>query len=111
MIIGTDLMSNEGIDLLFTEGRIRMGSSNDEHDYIPMKTSGTLSDLKTCNIIYDMHASSVVLREEEERQSKIYGANYSKVDINAMVNNLDIKQDTKRKLTKTLKKFTTLFGG
>ena len=28
-----------------------------------------------------------------------------------MVNNLDIKRDTKRKLTKTLKKFSTLFGG
>ena len=88
MIIGTDLMSDVGIDLLLTEGRIRMGSSPDEHDYIPMKTLGMLSDLKTCNIIYDMHASSVILREEEERQSKILDANYSKVDIDAMMNKI-----------------------
>ena len=111
MIIGADLMSDIGIDLLFTEGKIRMGTSPDEHDYILMKDVGTLSDHDTCNIIYDMHTSSVILREEEDRQSRILDADYSKVDIDAMVNNLDIRRDTKRKLTQTLKKFGTLFGG
>ena len=47
MIIDSDLMSNLGIDLLFTEGRICMGSSADEYDYVPMKTLGTLSDHDT----------------------------------------------------------------
>ena len=31
MIIGADLMSDIGIDLLFTEGKIRMGTSPDEY--------------------------------------------------------------------------------
>ena len=38
-------------------------------------------------------------------------ADYSKVDIPAMVNELDITEASKKKLITTLQKFPTLFGG
>ena len=38
-------------------------------------------------------------------------SNYSKVNIHEIVDGLDIHQDLKRELKKTLKKFPTLFGG
>ena len=47
----------------------------------------------------------------EEGVEKILDSDYSKVDINKMVDGLDIHWDSKRELKKTLKKFPTLFGG
>ena len=46
----------------------------------------------------------------EERQNKVLDADYSAVDIPAMVNGLDILSDTKIKLRRTLEKFWELFG-
>ena len=113
MIIGSDIMSDLDIDLLFSESRIRIGppSKPEEYDYIPMKELGILSDHKVCSMLYDMHTQAPILQQEEERQSKILDANYTKVDIDAMVEKLDVKRDIKRKLSKTLKQFKTLFGG
>jgi hypothetical protein len=53
---------------------------------------------------------SPILKEHEERQAAILDANYSKVDINIMVDELGIKELSKVKLKVTLKKFPTLFG-
>ena len=58
-----------------------------------------------------MHLDSLILKETEEKVKKILDSDYSKVDINKMVNGLDIHWDSKRELKKTLKKFPTLFGG
>ena len=51
------------------------------------------------------------LQTEEERQSKILEADYSKVDIEAMVKGLDIPNDLKEKLKTVLLKHDTLFSG
>ena len=58
-----------------------------------------------------MHLDLLILKETEEQVKKILDSDYSKVDINEMVNGLDIHWDSKRELKKTLKKFPTLFGG
>ena len=48
---------------------------------------------------------------EEDRQRKILDADYSKVDIDQMVNGLDIAKASKTKSKQSLNKFSTLFGG
>ena len=47
----------------------------------------------------------------EERQDRILDANYTKVDIDEMVDGLDIQNSSKRSLKSMLKKFPKLFGG
>ena len=47
----------------------------------------------------------------EERVEKILDSDYSRVDIDEMVDGMDIHRDSKRELKKILKKFPTLFGG
>ena len=75
MIIGSDLMSDLDIDLLFSEQRIRIGKQPEDYDYIPMKTLGELSDPEACNLIYEMHIQHPILQQEEQRQAKILDAN------------------------------------
>ena len=76
-----------------------------------MKTLGTLSDKETCSMIYDLHTISPIFQSEKERQRRILDANYSKVDIDNMVNGLDIEKASKTKLKQTLNEFPTLFRG
>ena len=46
----------------------------------------------------------------EERQGRILDANYTKVNIDFMVDELDIKHSSKRGLKNAPKKYPTLFG-
>ena len=112
-IIGSDIISDLDIALLFSELWISIGhpSKPEEYDYIPIKVLGVLQDKETYSMVYEIHIMHPILQQERERQSKILDTNYSKVNIDDMVEELDIKQDTKQKLSKTLKKFTKLFGG
>ena len=59
-----------------------------------------------------MYTGSPLLKEAEERQGKMMDCNYSKVDIDAMVADLEIDNSNKEQLKKTLRKFENgLFGG
>ena len=113
MIIGSDILHELGIDLLFSEERIILGNPNNPFDYnsIPMKILGILRDNITCSMIYDLHITSLILQQEEYQQTRILDSNYSKVDIDNMVNGLDIAKASITKLKQTLNKFPTLFGG
>ena len=101
MIIGSDLMSDLNIDLRYSEERITWGNpaSNNEYDSIPMTELGILNDKDTCQQIYNLHTDSLLLQQEEERQSKMLDAHYTKV------------MDSKGMFKKTLMKFKILFGG
>ena len=79
MIIGSDILHELGIDLLFSKERIRWGNPHNLFDYnsIPMKTLGILSDNITCSMIYDLHTTSPILQQQEDRQTRILDANYS----------------------------------
>ena len=70
-----------------------------------------MSDQKLCDILYDLHTTSPMLQTEEEGLGKILDADYSKVDIDDVIDDLDIAIATKQKLKQTLKKYPTLFGG
>ena len=72
---------------------------------------GTVSDNTTCEAIYFTRTQSPLLQEIEDRQHRLLDADYSKVDLDTMIDKLDIAPGTKRKLKQTLKKFPTLFGG
>ena len=59
-----------------------------------------------------MYTNNPLLQEAEERQDKIMDCNYSKVDINALVAELDIDDSSRKQLRATLRKFEKgLFGG
>ena len=58
-----------------------------------------------------MHTNSLILQQIEERQGHILDANYTKVNIDEMVDGLDIQRSSKRSLRSTLNKFQKLFGG
>ena len=106
MIIGTDLLWNMGINIRFRDQLIEW-----DDERIPMKSHGIISNPETCELVYNMHTDSPILKEAEDRQARILDADYSKVDIDAMVEELDINRDTKRLLKRTLHKFPELFGG
>ena len=113
MIIVNDILHDLGIDLMFSKEKIQWGNPSNPFAYnsIPMKTLETLSDEETCSMIYDLHTTSPILQAEEDRKRRILDTNYSKVDINDIVNGLDIANASKAKLKQTLNKFPTSFGG
>ena len=55
--------------------------------------------------------SPYLLQDLEERQQQILDADYSNVDIDALVNALSISPKSKQQLKATIKKFPILFGG
>ena len=57
-----------------------------------------------------IYTESSLLQLEEARQDKLLDVNYSRVDIDNMVQDLDIARDSKRKLKSSLNKYKTLFG-
>ena len=54
-----------------------------------------------------MHIEASIL-QQEEKQGKLLDANYSKVNIDDMVKELDVLRDIKQTLTATLKQFKKL---
>ena len=77
-----------------------------------MKCIGAVHNRDMCSMLYSIHTNSSLLQEAEERQNKMLDCNYSKVDVDAMVSSIDIDDNNKQKLQKTLSKFDKgLFGG
>jgi hypothetical protein len=106
IILGSDFMEALGIDIRYSTHSITWDDLT-----IDLKPVGTVSDNTTCEAIYFTHTQSPLLQEIEDRQQRLLDADYSKVDLDTMVDELDIAPGTKRKLKQTLKKFPTLFGG
>ena len=106
MIIGSDLLWNMGIDISYSKERVEWMDI-----WVPLKELDTLADCEICEILYSIHTDAPILKEMEERQNRILDADYSKVNIPAMVADLDISDSSKRKLQTTLEKFSELFGG
>ena len=71
-----------------------------------------MSDKELCAILYDLHTTTPVFQTEEERSGKILvDADYSKVDIDDMVDDLNVAKATKQKIKQTLKKVCHLVWG
>ena len=76
----------------------------------PLKLQGELSNGKYCEHLYNLHTNFPILQQMEELQGRILDANYTKADIDVIVDELDIQRPSKRALKSTLKKFPKLFG-
>ena len=100
VVIGNDLLYNMGINILFKERQIQW---ND--DEIPLKEMGLVHNREFCVMLHSMYTDSPLLQEAEEQQDKMMDCNYSKVDIDAMVADLDINDSNKKQLKKILRKF------
>ena len=98
MVIRSNLLLNMGMIINF-------------RDKIPLKTDRAIQNKDVCCMLYSMHTNAPILKEAEEWAERILDANYSKVNINEMIDDLDIKRDIKQKLKDTLKKFPNIFGG
>ena len=73
---------------------------------------GSVHDRVFCDMLHSMYTDRPLLHEAEERQDKMMDCNYSKVDIDAMVADLDIEDNNEEQLKKILRKFEHgLFGG
>ena len=64
MIIGSNILHNLQIDLLFSKGRIGCRNPNNPFNYnsIPMKELGTMSDPDLCDMVYDFHRTIPMLQ-------------------------------------------------
>lgn len=58
-----------------------------------------------------MHTNFPILNQMIEDQRHILDANYTKVNIDDIMDSLDIQWSGKRSLKATLKKYPKLFGG
>ena len=99
MIIGNDLLWNMGINILYNEQQIQWNG-----DSIPLKSVGMLQSKDVCSMLYSIHTDSPLIKEAEDRQNKMLDADYSKVDISKMINNLEISDTSKSKLFKCLRR-------
>ena len=102
VIIGNDLLYNMGVNIVFKEKQIQW---ND--DKIPLKEMGFVHDKEFCLRCFIACIQTVLfsMMQIEERQDKMMNCIYSKVDIDAMVADLDINNSNKQHLRKTLRKF------
>ena len=81
------------------------------HTYNTLDTL-TLTDSDMCEAIYFAHTNAALLQDIEARHNKILDPDYSKVNIDAMVDDMaDLSEFHKEQLKVTLKKFPVLFGG
>ena len=107
MIIGMDLMTTIGIYVDTAQKMVMWG------DYsTPLKQRGTMQDSSVMEAMYHMAKESELLKEAEERQSRILDADYSNVDIDEYVDSITkLDSDQRSKLKLVLKSHPKLFGG
>jgi hypothetical protein len=107
MIMGMDLMRSIGITVDCEQRCIRWGGTE-----IPLKTKNTLNNDEMLRMLYHAANEPDILQEAEKRQNCIFDADYRKVEVYTFVEELKhLTMDEKQILSKTLKKFPTLFGG
>ena len=72
---------------------------------VPLKLQGKLLNEGYCEQLLNIHIDSPIFQQMEEGQGRILYANYTKVDINEMVDGLNIQRSSKRSFKAILKKF------
>ena len=108
-IIGTDIIGALGIDIKFSDRTICWGDLK-----IPMKKDGAYRDRKALKKAYltATGQDKPLLTVQEERQNRILDADYSKVDVDSLVDTMaHISLNLRKKLKRTLTKFPDLFLG
>ena len=107
LIIGIDLMEALGVNISFKDNTITW-----DDVIIPMKERGLVADVEAKEIIFHTAVQSPVITKAEHRQKVILDADYSKVDIDETVDQLEnIEDEVKTKLKAILKKTPNAFKG
>ena len=107
LIIGSDLMSELGMIINYKKKVIEWDDIEfhmGEHG-VAVPSNGGLHQT------FYMDHDGPLLQQMEKRMQKMVDSDYSKVDIDEMCKDLDLSEELKSKLIKSLKKFPTLFGG
>ena len=99
-------MSALGIELSYKNQCITW-----DGDSVQLKSAGTITDQEVCDLLYFAHTNAPLLQDIKERHQKILDADYLKVDIDSMVDELQLTSTSKLQLKTTLKKFPIRFGG
>ncbi len=107
MIIGTDLMSELGINIDFDTKRLKW-----EENEIPLHQYGSEDD---SNHVYEVYLDEMVapnVKQSMDRSTKILDADYSVVDLPSIVDAVENLETTeKTRLLTLLKKYSSLFQG
>ena len=82
-------MEDMGIDILYSDSCIVR---------IPLKLQGELSDRRYYKRLLNMYTDSPILQQIEECYGRILDANYTKVNINEIVDGLEIQRSSKSAL-------------
>jgi len=107
LIIGMDLMTDIGIYINTADKTVVWEGAS-----IPLKNRGVLQDSKVVQAVYNIIQAPPLLKEAERRQTKILDADYSKVDIDEHVHQLDyLSTEEQKQLAETLKCHHDLFSG
>ena len=107
LIIGNDLLGEIGMDLCFSTGEIKWDTES-----VPMKNRGLVSDQKAVKLLYHTLVQPPIIMEAEERHRRILDADYSKVNIDEYVANIDhLSPQEKEKLKVVLENHPKLFQG
>jgi hypothetical protein len=107
VILGMDIMTKIGLSVDTAEKCITW-----EHTSTPLKRRGVIQNRYLWHHTYALSVAAPVIQEDEERQSRILDADYSKIDIAQHVSELDhLNSEEKRVLTEMLNQFPVLFGG
>jgi hypothetical protein len=107
MILGMDLMVEIGIVVNTATRTIDWNETS-----VPLRTRGQIQESYYLESCYHQAMEPEVLKEVEGRQKRILDADYSQVDIDTHVRELDhLSTDEKSQLTTVLKSHPTLFGG
>jgi hypothetical protein len=105
MIMGMDFMTSIGITVYCEQRCIIWGGTE-----IPHKTRATLNNDEILHMLYHAAKESDILQEAEKNH--ILDADYRKVEVDQFIQELKhLTMDEKQILSKTQKKFPTLFGG
>ena len=105
MVIGSNLLWNMGMIIDFKHETLNL-----DGDKIPLKINGAIQDKNVHKMLYSLHTDAPIQKEVDERAERILDADYSKVNMDKMVDDLDIDKDLKGKLKQSLNKFPTLIG-
>ena len=104
IMLGSDFLSLLSIVLNYDQGTIHWDGFN-----IPMKKLGALEDCKLCEAIYFANSHQYIrIQDLDKHQQQILDAEYSKMDIDALVDALFISLKSKQQLKATLKQFLNL---
>ena len=92
IILGSDFMEALGVDIWYSKHCITW-----DGETIPLKPAGTLDNEAVRKALYFAHTQSPLLQEVEAQHQQILDADYSKVDLVAMVDELEISPGSRRK--------------